>query len=82
MNRKINLYEVLKNKRFKEFYNDLFGYVKLLVITEDCIVVDINNSHLCLYLEIDGTMPGTNTMALFPSKTQRDWDKYIKDNKL
>ena len=81
MNENIDLTKILKNcpKGF-ELYSPLFGNVKLNSIS-DCYIEIIDNIGSGAYFNKLGQYVSTyevlNDCLLFPSKEQRDWNKFI-----
>lgn len=86
MNKNINLCEILKGHEGETFYCSLFGNVKLH---------NISDNELTYQIEIivdDGVKQALDKYGrfiinehgecvLFPSKNQRDWNKWIKEQK-
>ena len=81
MNENIDLTKILKDcpKGF-ELYSPLFGNVKLNSIS-DCYIEIIDNIGSGAYFNKLGQYVSTyevlNDCLLFPSKEQRDWNKFI-----
>ena len=81
MNENIDLTKILKNcpKGF-ELYSPLFGNVKLNSIS-DCYIEITDNIGSGAYFNKLGQYVSTyevlNDCLLFPSKEQRDWNKFI-----
>ena len=81
MNENIDLIKILKDcpKGF-ELYSPLFGNVKLNSIS-DCYIEIIDNIGSGAYFNKLGQYVSTyevlNDCLLFPSKDQRDWNKFI-----
>lgn len=86
MNKKLNLCKILKGHEGETFYCSLFGNVKLH---------NINNNELIYQIEIivdDDVQQALDKYGrfiinehgecvLFPSKDQRDWNKWIEEQK-
>lgn len=49
---------------------------------DDIYYVCESNSACCWYFDKEGRLESTGEVMLFPSKTQRDWNKYVKDGDL
>lgn len=81
MNENINLCEILKEHEFETFYSPIYGdvYINLL---NDCIRIHIKDK--CIYLSPNGKCWGfkNGECLLFPSKEQRDWNKWLEEQKL
>lgn len=87
MNKKLNLCEILKGHEGEVFYYVGLGNVKLLTINATDykgfpIVVERkfkggDSEHL---LKSNGTT-NTDELILFPSKYQRDWNKWVEEQK-
>lgn len=81
MNENINLCEILKEHEFETFYSPIYGdvYIDLL---NDCIRIHIKDK--CIYLSPNGKFWGfkNGECLLFPSKEQRDWNKWLEEQKL
>lgn len=86
MNKQLNLCKILKGHKGETFYCTLFGNVKLH---------NINNNDLIYQIEIivdDGVQQALDKYGrfiinehgecvLFPSKDQRDWNKWVEEQK-
>lgn len=85
MNENINLCEILKGHEGKTFYSPLFGDVKLL---DSCysekypIRIEELSELRRTILTFNGYYSESNVgeIMLFPSKNQRDWNKWDKEN--
>lgn len=85
MNENINLCEILKGHEGETFYSPIFGDVELVhLLPEDAnypiTVKEVNRNHR-EYFTKEGkykAVPNSETL-LFPSKDQRDWNKWIKE---
>lgn len=76
MNENINLYKILKEHINETFWNPLLGniiykgsYNRLMFFQHKDLMIDI---------PYDGK-DMDNNIAIFPSKTQRDWNKWIEE---
>lgn len=83
MNDNIDFRELLKGHIGETFYSPIIGEIRLKSI-------DVNyNKHLCicfrdaegfpLWLTADGKFNVLGELAVFPSKDQRDWNKWAKE---
>lgn len=77
MNKNVNLCELLKGHEGKEFYSTIFGTVKLLDIDDDKFPIKTN---ACNFMT-DGKYHSDGEIVLFPSKDQRDWNKWAEEQK-
>lgn len=85
MNENINLCEILKGHEGETFYSPLFGDVKLL---DSCysekypIRIEELSELRRTILTFNGYYSESNVgeIMLFPSKDQRDWNKWDKEN--
>ena len=88
MNENINLSEILKGHVGETFYSPIFGDVKLVyAVTEDIIsypiAVKVVSTDQVYYFTEEGKYEASvldGEMLLFPSKDQRDWNKWIEEN--
>lgn len=80
MNENINLYEILKGHEGETFYSPTFGNIKLSCIT-DVLYFEGINSTLSFNVYVDGTYCKDGEICIFPSKEQRDWNKWIEEQK-
>lgn len=82
MNTNINLCEILKGHEGETFYSPAFGEVKIFEIKEL-----FNKRYIVLscgqFLDPSGCLSryGGGECMLFPSKDQRDWNRWIKEQK-
>lgn len=79
----LNLVEILKNcSKGTKFYSPVFGEIEFIRIDEindnNPIVIKwfINDSGYIEYLTKDGKFRGLGECIIFPSKEQRDWNKW------
>lgn len=81
MNENINLCEILKEHEFETFYSPIYGdvYINLL---NNCIRIHTNDK--CICLSPNGKFWGfkNGECLLFPSKEQRNWNKWLEEQKL
>lgn len=80
-NENINLAEILKGHEDEEFYNPLFGNIKLSYIGDNYIVFSYNLDCAELFIKHNGNSKDTDELAVFPSKYQRDWNKWVEEQK-
>lgn len=89
MNENLNLCEILKGHEGETFYSPLVGDVTLFCI--------FNDNNACIECHIDSDINGTcsgisfypdgryirnvGECMLFPSKNQRDWNKWLEEQK-
>ena len=78
MNENINLYEILKGHEGETFYSPTFGNIKLSCIT-DVLYFEGINSTLSFNVYVDGTYCKDGEICIFPSKEQRDWNKWVEE---
>lgn len=80
----IDLSKVLKGHEGETFYTPLYGNVTLVKIMEGCyytLQFSIGE-RLLINFTLDGKYSDNNTECLiFPSKDQRDWNKWIEEQK-
>ena len=79
----INLCKILKGYEGKTFYSPLIGKTVILGalnIEEESIEIYINEDER-VYLYPDGTYYRGGECMLFPSKDQRDWNKWVEEQK-
>lgn len=86
MNENINLCEILKGHEGETFYSSTFGYITLIKInsnTEYPITVQYHYSGVRESYTKEGKVtPCPNSeCTLFPSKDQRDWNKWLEEQK-
>lgn len=90
MNKDINLYEILKGHENEIFYSPIFGYMTLISLKSnefdfplqflpiDCNTRTINFPSNGKYW---GNDYPNGECQIFPSKNQRDWNKWIEEQK-
>lgn len=74
MNKNINLCEILKGHEGETFYSPVFGIVILQEILNDCLCIKSVDKVINLYK--DGKYDIHGECMIFPSKDQRDWNKW------
>lgn len=83
MNNELNLCEILKEHIGKAFYSRAFGRCQLTDVLDDGIEVNVYNLEAAdynLYYTPDGKLAYDGEQDFFPSKDQRDWNKWDKEN--
>ena len=88
MNENINLSGILKGHEGETLYSPILGDVKLVyALTEDFIsypiAVKVVSIDQVYYFTKEGKYEASvldGEMLLFPSKDQRDWNKWIEEN--
>lgn len=92
MNENINLCEILKGHKGKTFYSLMYGEVKLIGV--DGSTFPGNSKYPIVIEEVNGIDITTlcpnghflnenkGECILFPSKDQRDWNKWVEEHKL
>ena len=80
MNENINLCEILKGHEGETFYSPAFGNIKLNCIT-DIIYFESINGKVSFDIYPNGTYCSNGELIIFPSKDQRDWNKWIEEQK-
>ena len=78
MNENINLCEILKGHEGETFYSPTFGNIKLRYIS-DVLYFEGINSTLSFDVDVDGTFCKDGEICIFPSKEQRDWNKWVEE---
>lgn len=81
MNENINLCEILKGHEGKSFYSPAYGDVKLIkAISGGPIIVKTDNHQISF--NPNGILLFTKgECMLFPSKDQRNWNKWVEEQK-
>lgn len=83
----LNLCEILKGHEGETFYSPIAGDVKLLEIVNNCVLrIDFGaynemSDTFILPLYSNGTFREDGEIMLFPSKDQRDWNKWVEEQK-
>lgn len=78
MNENINLSEILKGHEGETFYSPTFGNIKLSCIS-DVLYFEGINSIASFDVDADGTYCKDGEICIFPSKEQRDWNKWVEE---
>lgn len=91
MNENVNLSEILKGHEGETFYSPVFGDIKLLKVSLEVLcfdtcdnMYDINDEdrHAILHVYPDGKVyKQSDELCVFPSKDQRDWNKWFEEQK-
>lgn len=87
MNKNLNLCKILKGHEGETFYSPIAGNVKLLEIVPpyilriDCGTDNEMSDPFILPLYYNGAFREDGEIMLFPSKDQRDWNKWVKEQK-
>lgn len=79
MNENINLCEILKGHEGETFWSDVFDLVTLIEVKEDFIIINWGIIKINLYK--NGSKIKNERCVLFPSKYQRDWNKWVEEQK-
>lgn len=79
MNKNINLCEILKGHEGETFYSPVFGIAILKEMTNNYLCLKSVDKVINLYK--DGRYDIHGECMLFPSKDQRDWNKWLKEQK-
>lgn len=89
MNKNIDLVEVLKGHEGETFYSPLFGEVTLTSVSNDTNITYPINVRTCKSTIEKFTFYGSyyddfknSDCLLFPSKEQRDWNKWYAENRI
>ena len=84
MNENINLCEILKGHEGEAFYSPCYGYIILKAIKPHCyfsLFFDDNNSDYKFTKHGKISANNNADCVLFPSKDQRDWNKWVEEQK-
>lgn len=81
MNENINFCEILKGHEGETFYSPAFGNIKLNCIA-DVIYFESINGKVSFDIYPNGTYCSDGELIIFPSKDQRDWNKWIEEQNL
>lgn len=84
MNENINLCEILKGHEGEAFYSPCYGYIILKAIKPHCyfsLFFYDNNSKYKFTKHGKISANNNADCVLFPSKDQRDWNKWIEEQK-
>lgn len=82
MNNELNLCEILKGYEGETLYSRAFGICQLISVLEDGIEIEVHNleaNDLTIYYTTDGKLAIDGEQDLFPSKGQRNWNKWIEE---
>lgn len=83
MNESMNLCEILKGHEGETFYSSICGTIVLLRINSDGGIIFKSLLDQCVPYAFneDGTFISGAECVIFPSKDQRDWNKWIEEQK-
>ena len=82
MNDNINLCEILKGHEGETFYSPIFGNVKIKSINYPIITI-ISSITDIFYINSNGKFyNNSDAICIFPSKDQRDWNKWDEEHNL
>lgn len=80
MDKKLNLCKILKGHEGEVFWSDVFGLITFVEVQEkEFIRCKWGNIVMTLYP--DGSKIKGERGTLFPSKDQRDWNKWVEEQK-
>ena len=85
MNENINLCEILKGHEGETFYSPCYGYITLEIIKPHCyfsLFFVGNNSEYKFTKHGKISTSNDADCVLFPSKDQRDWNKWVEEHKV
>lgn len=80
----LNLCEILKGHEGETFYSPCYGYITLKAINPYCyfsLFFNDNNSEYRFTKYGKISTSNDADCVLFPSKNQRDWNKWVEENK-
>lgn len=80
----LNLCEILKGHEGETFYSPCYGYITLKAINPYCyfsLFFNDNNSEYRFTKYGKISTSNDADCVLFPSKDQRDWNKWVEENK-
>lgn len=81
MNENINLCEILKGHEREIFYSPAFGKVQLKGISYNSIDFIPSSDYEIVRVDERGIFLDGGECCIFPSKDQRDWNKWAEENK-
>lgn len=81
MNKELNLCEILKGHVGEIFYSPLLGDVRINISGSLLRITKATERRYSFLLNNNGKINKDSELMLFPSKDQRDWDKWIKEHK-
>ena len=81
MNEEINLYKILKGHENEIFWSPCLGDAYVKEIHNDIIRIEGCSNHTILALTNNGRYNRNGECMLFPSKDQRDWNKWTEAQK-
>lgn len=77
---KLNLCKILKGHKGETFYSPTFGNVRLDFIDKDYIAVVSDEDTTSYKIFANGTYTKNGEICFFPTKDQKDWIKWDKEN--
>lgn len=77
MNENINLCEILKGHEGETFYSSFYGIVELLYVNKE--FCKFLSSTMSFIINSNGKYDSNAELCVFPSKDQRNWNKWIKE---
>ena len=80
MNENINLYEILKGHEGETFYSLYWGEIKLTKINDKFLIFQNDNNIMNEITSFNGKSIYSQELDIFPSKDQRDWNKWDEEN--
>lgn len=86
MNENLNLCEILKGHEGEIFYSPILGDLKLINISNNGLVLDFKSEsnpkiEVFSILKNGKLVNGANEIAVYPSKDQSDWNKWVEEQK-
>lgn len=84
-NKEMNLCEILKGHEGETFYSPCYGYITLEIIKPNCyfsLFFVGNNSEYKFTKHGKISTSNDADCVLFPSKDQRDWNKWVEEHKV
>lgn len=79
--KELNLCEILKGHVDEIFYSPLLGDVRIDISGSLLRITKATDRERSFLLNNNGKINQYSELMLFPSKDQRDWDKWIKEHK-
>lgn len=76
----INLCKILKGHEGETFWSDAFGLITLVKVYKDFITCRWANIETLNFYSNGSRIEGERCI-IFPSKDQRDWNKWIEEQK-
>lgn len=83
LNENINLCEILKGHEGETFYSPAYGQVCLSKVIQGGPIIVSASEYSSISMNPNGTLLfSAGECMIFPSKSQRDWNKWDKENNL